>query len=99
MSYVIVAIIAILVFGHLDHTQQSIQSRNGVMFLTLLLYIMNPIQGVILVFPDERPVFLREQGAQMYSPTIYFISKFLSELPILLITATLAAVLSKYYSY
>jgi len=42
---------------------------------------MNSIQGVILLFPEERVVFLREQASGMYSPTAYFLAKFTSELP------------------
>jgi len=36
---------------------------------------------VILIFPDERPVFLREVNNNMYSATSYFWSKVCSELP------------------
>lgn len=85
MTYLITSIIVILVYGHLNHDTQSIQTRNGVIFLTLLLYVMNPIQGAVLLFPDERPVFLREQGGNMYSPTMYYVAKMVSELPMLLI--------------
>jgi ABC-type multidrug transport system permease subunit len=42
---------------------------------------MISIQDVLLMFPDERAVFLREQTTAMYSPTAYFIGKILSELP------------------
>lgn len=37
---------------------------------------------VILVFPDEKPVFLREQGARMYGVLPYFLAKITSDLPI-----------------
>jgi len=42
---------------------------------------MIAIQNVILIFPDERPVFLREVNNNMYSPSAYFWSKIFSELP------------------
>lgn len=42
---------------------------------------MTSIQDVLLMFPDERAVFLREQTTAMYSPSAYFIGKVLSELP------------------
>ena len=39
---------------------------------------MSALQNVILVFPDERPVFLREVNNEMYSVTAYFFAKLLS---------------------
>lgn len=42
---------------------------------------MNAIQNVILIFPDERPVFLREVNNNMYKVGPYFWAKVISELP------------------
>jgi ABC-type multidrug transport system permease subunit len=42
---------------------------------------MNAIQNVILIFPDERPVFLREVNNNMYKVGPYFWAKITSELP------------------
>jgi ABC-type multidrug transport system ATPase subunit len=88
-SYIFVAVLILLVWGHLNHDEQSIQSRTGVLFMTSTLLIMFNVQGVILLFPDERPVFLREHAGNMYSATIYFFAKLLSEIPLLLINGTL----------
>lgn len=46
----------------------------------------NAIQNVILIFPDERPVFLREVNNNMYGPTPYFWAKIISELPFSIMT-------------
>ena len=35
----------------------------------------NAIQNVILIFPDERPVFLREANNNMYAVSAYFWAK------------------------
>ena len=59
----------ILIFGQLKTTAQSIQSRNGMLYMVLLTIILNSIQGVVMIFPDEKPVFLREQGQKLYSIT------------------------------
>lgn len=42
----------------------------------------NAVQNVILVFPEERPIFLREVNNNMYDVSPYFCAKILSELPI-----------------
>ena len=46
----------------------------------------NSIQNIILIFPDERPVFLREVNNNMYSVTAYFFGKVIAELPASIIT-------------
>lgn len=49
----------------------------------------NAIQNVILIFPDERPVFLREVNNNMYSVSPYFWAKIVSELPFAIMTPTI----------
>jgi ATP-binding cassette subfamily G (WHITE) protein 1 len=49
----------------------------------------NAIQNIILIFPDERPVFLREVNNNMYSVTAYFFGKVIAEIPISIITPVL----------
>ena len=39
------------------------------------------VQYVILVFPHERPIFLRETGNNMYSVGPYYLGRFLAEFP------------------
>ena len=46
----------------------------------------NAIQNVILIFPDERPVFLREANNNMYAVSAYFWAKIFSELPSSILT-------------
>jgi hypothetical protein len=96
-SYIFVAVLILLVWGHLNHDEQSIQSRTGVLFMTSTLLIMFNVQGVILLFPDERPVFLREHAGNMYSATIYFFAKLLSEIPLLLINGSLYSCIRKFF--
>lgn len=46
----------------------------------------NAIQNIILIFPDERPVFLREVNNNMYSVSSYFFGKVIAELPVSILT-------------
>lgn len=43
--------------------------------------VLNALQNVILIFPEERPCFLREVNNNMYGPSPYFWAKIVSELP------------------
>lgn len=56
----------------------------------------NSIQNIILIFPDERPVFLREVNNNMYSVSPYFFAKVVAELPASLITPTLFGCITYY---
>jgi hypothetical protein len=42
---------------------------------------MAGVQNVNLIFPIERPVFLREVNNNMYTTSAYFWAKIFSELP------------------
>ena len=46
----------------------------------------NSIQNIILIFPDERPVFLREVNNNMYSVSAYFFGKVIAEIPASILT-------------
>ena len=65
---------------------QGVMNRNGCLFFMILAIAFNAIQHVILIFPDERPVFLREVNNNMYSVTPYFLAKQISELPLNILT-------------
>jgi ABC-type multidrug transport system permease subunit len=54
---------------------------------------MQNLMGTILVFQQERPVFLREQANKMYSVTAYYLAKILIETPILALTPMIFALI------
>ena len=53
----------------------------------------NAIQNIILIFPDERPVFLREVNNNMYSVSAYFFGKILAEFPASVLTPVIYGVI------
>lgn len=61
--------------------EQLFQNLQGALFFMTMNITMNAIQNVILIFPDERPVFLREVNNNMYKVGPYFWAKISSELP------------------
>ena len=44
---------------------------------------------VSVLFPEDSPVLMREQGSGMYNVLAYFIAKVISEFPMMIIFATL----------
>lgn len=77
---------AILLFYHVGDDVAGVQNRNGALFFVTMTMSFNAIQNVILIFPDERPVFLREANNNMYSVSAYFWAKIVSELPSSILT-------------
>ena len=71
----------IILFRKLGDDITGVQNRNGSLFFVTLVLGFLAIQSVILIFPDERPVFLREANNGMYQVSAYFFAKIFSELP------------------
>ena len=46
---------------------------------------MMSMQPVILTFPSERELFLREENSKMYSITAYYFGRNITELPTLIL--------------
>ena len=65
----IISITAVLTYGQLGLDIQLIQNRNGLLYFIVWVKMMNAYQGVILIFPDERIVFLKEYKSKIYSLT------------------------------
>lgn len=73
--------------------QQAFQNLQGALFFMTMNVAFNAIQNVILIFPDERPVFLREVNNNMYAVGPYFWAKVFSELPFCILTPSLFGII------
>lgn len=60
---------------------EAMQGRIGTQFYMLAFCLLEAMQNVILVFPEERAVFLREQASSLYDISAYFLGKVTAELP------------------
>lgn len=72
---------------------QAFQNLQGALFFMTMNVAFNAIQNVILIFPDERPVFLREVNNNMYNVGPYFWAKILSEMPFSIMTPSVFGVI------
>lgn len=90
-QYIFVAFFSGLLFWQQDTDTPGIQGRVGGMFSFILLLSFMPANGTTLVFPLERPVFLREHAKKWYHPLTYYISKTLCEAPFQIFIAIAAA--------
>ena len=81
MQYVIQALLIGFVYFHLSYTPTGARDREGALFFVVVSQIMSSLNSVLLTFPLERILLVREQSNGMYSVTSYFLGKFISTLP------------------
>ncbi|KAL4512260.1 hypothetical protein ABPG72_005262 [Tetrahymena utriculariae] len=62
-----------------DLSIRRINDRNGIMFMDMMNNFMNAMMGIIISYPSERLVFLKEENCKMYTPLAYFLGKFITE--------------------
>eukprot|EP00347_Sterkiella_histriomuscorum_P001693 403371041 len=65
----------------------------GALFFILVNTMFGQTMGTILVFQDERPVFLREFANNMYGVSPYYLSKVLVDVPLIIITPLLNTII------
>mmetsp|Transcript_5789 Transcript_5789/g.21073 ORF Transcript_5789/g.21073 Transcript_5789/m.21073 type:complete len:644 (-) Transcript_5789:986-2917(-) len=68
-------------------TKDDLQSHAGALYQVFIGAMFGAAQPLLLTFPLERPVFVREYAGGNYSSTAYFISKTLVEVPLSLLVA------------
>merc|ERR1711871_1312949 len=61
---------------------ENLNSHFGALVMATIASMFGTAQPVMLSFPLERPVFLREYATGTYSATAYFISKGCVEIPL-----------------
>jgi len=82
-SIFLALVIGSIYFG-LKLDQKSIQNRMGAIFFI----ITNQAFGgfpMLSLFLDERDIFKKERAAGLYSVSAYFMAKFITELPVIII--------------
>lgn len=67
--------------NNLPYSQAAVDNINGSLFFALMVIGFGSVNNIVLLFPEERPIFLREVNNNMYSPSAYFFGKIISELP------------------
>jgi ABC-type multidrug transport system ATPase subunit/ABC-type multidrug transport system permease subunit len=78
------AIIAIL-FVNVTKNFSGIQDRMGLLLLMFLNIIFGASTTNILIFADERKVFLRERSNRLYKVISYYVAKMFYEVPAMII--------------
>jgi len=74
--------------SHFDYSTcaADFQAQFGTLVSLSIASMMGAAQPILLTFPSERPVFLREYAAKQYGVVPYFVSKTLMEMPVVFLT-------------
>lgn len=76
---------------------KSWQAYTGYFFFLSINLMMMSLVPVELIFPTERPVFLKEEGAKLYGVTSYFLSRNIIEIPYSIIFPLLQALIMYWF--
>ena len=84
-----------LIFFQVGKTHESdgtpdLSSHFGAMMMMCIQGMFGAAQPILLTFPLERPIFIRENAARTYSVVPYFVSKMITELPVSLAQSSLS---------
>ncbi|CAM9150806.1 unnamed protein product [Ectocarpus sp. 6 AP-2014] len=90
---VVVAVLVGLIFLQLGNSQRDVQSTMGVLFFVAINQGILGTIGVLQVFPNEMPVFLREHDSGAYRVSSYFFGRTLAEIPIQVVFPTVFSVI------
>lgn len=90
MTTVVVMVLGMALYWQQgSYGYEDMQGRVGTQFFVLTFSFLQSMQNIVLIFPEERAVFLREQASSLYSISAYFVGKVIAELPLNLFTPLL----------
>ena len=80
-TFVVVLLGTALYYNQTYEGYSAMQGRIGFQFYLLVFCLLESIQNVVLIFPEEREAFLREQASTLYDVSAYFMGKIIAEFP------------------
>ena len=73
--------------------ESQVMSYVGAVTFVCIQAMFANVQPILISFPKERPIFIREYSGGSYSAVVYFVCKSLVEMPLLAIQSALATVI------
>ena len=93
MQFIVNAALIDILFRDLGHDTSAVQSRQGVLYFSVIVLIMFGVQANAVTLPVERPQFLKDYKEGLYGVTSYFLSKMVSEFPAQVISVFLFTII------
>jgi hypothetical protein len=73
--------------------EEYIQRYMACVFIALFCSIGLPLYDTVMIFPSEREVFFRESSSKLYNTYIYFLTRYLIEIPGIIIPPLITGVI------
>ena len=88
------SILSILIFNQMDTDLEGVQTRTGFLFFTTINQVMLSLQTSNLsckfyLVPTEKPVLIKEHKQGMYGSMIYYLTKSLTDVPMMIVSSVL----------
>nr|XP_053651117.1 protein scarlet-like [Cherax quadricarinatus] len=81
LQKILMAVLIGVCYTNVTLNQAGVQDIEGVLFIFITENTFPSVYGVLNIFPQELPLFLREYKNGMYSSHAYYISKMLAMIP------------------
>jgi len=94
---IILGTVIALVWANSPTDKTGLRDRLGYYIMVLMMCVIGTTSQTMLVFAEDRGVFLRERASFLYSPLAYFISKILVNIALVLVTIPALGTIT-YYS-
>eukprot|EP00826_Nyctotherus_ovalis_P052897 TRINITY_DN678_c0_g1_i9.p1 TRINITY_DN678_c0_g1~~TRINITY_DN678_c0_g1_i9.p1 ORF type:complete len:654 (+),score=168.67 TRINITY_DN678_c0_g1_i9:414-2375(+) len=79
---IIISLVMIILFWNKEaNDETTIRERNGAIIAASTYHLLHSTNTVLLTFPLERNLFVREQSNRMYGVLPYYLAKMIVELP------------------
>ncbi|XP_062517800.1 protein white-like [Corticium candelabrum] len=82
LQSIFVALLMGLIYFDIADDEHRLQNISGVLFFVCINNTLINMFAVIQTFPSEMPVMLREHGSRLYRIELYYLTKHLSDLPV-----------------
>lgn len=79
------AFIALSIFWRMDNSYQGTYNKAGFIFFFGVNNFLSIVFSAIMVFPEERVIFLRDYANKLYGIITYYLTKNIVETPIILV--------------
>ncbi|KAK5645431.1 hypothetical protein RI129_006731 [Pyrocoelia pectoralis] len=90
----IALLIGLCYVGAATNDQKGIQAIQGALFIFVVENTFNPMYAVMAVFPQDRPLFLREYKSGHYSVGMYYFAKVAAMIPGLVLETLLFSLIA-----
>ncbi|KAH9524966.1 hypothetical protein Btru_028363, partial [Bulinus truncatus] len=94
LQAVVLSVVLGLIYLRQTVNQKSVMSINGALFILITSITFSNVLVVVDSFPIELPVFLREYGTGLYRADVYYLTKVIAEIPLIVLVTVVFSTIS-----